>query len=218
MNTRTCKYCDSIFNIEDKPKGWMANHTRWCDDNPKKKDYIKSAKERVNNMDESRKDSGFTNQFTKARKIGETVPEGPNKGKPGHFLGKKHSNNTKFLIGEKARASTHRRLKRKMFEYKGIMLDSTWELLLAKRLDEIEVRWIRPDPVVWIDDAGISRHYFPDFYLPEHDLYLDPKNPHAIRVQREKLNCLRKQLTNLVILDSIQEILEFKAPAPTSAF
>lgn len=31
---RTCKHCSKTFNITNEPKGFMANHVRWCDENP----------------------------------------------------------------------------------------------------------------------------------------------------------------------------------------
>lgn len=36
---RTCKHCLQEFYTGDKPKGWMANHSRWCEFNPKLKSY-----------------------------------------------------------------------------------------------------------------------------------------------------------------------------------
>lgn len=86
-----------------------------------------------------------------------------------------------------------------------MLLDSTWELSLAKRLDQLNVNWTRPEPIQWIDKSGVSHNYFPDFYLEDYDLYLDPKNPQAIKFQTEKLNCLLTQYKNIVILHSIEE-------------
>ena len=33
---KICKHCKMEFEIENKPKGWFANHSRWCDKNPKR--------------------------------------------------------------------------------------------------------------------------------------------------------------------------------------
>lgn len=161
---------------------------------------------------ETKRANGTSNQYTKAKSIGGAIPQGPNKDKPGSFTGKKHSDETKAQIKEKALSSNHRRLRKKMIEYNGVMLDSTWELELARRLDEQNIRWERPNPVKWLDDSGISRNYFPDFFLPDHNLYLDPKNPHAYAVQKKKIDQLQKQLTNLVILTTIEEVRTFTAP------
>ena len=40
MNIRKCKHCNVEFDISDKPSGWMANHSRWCNENPKRQDYV----------------------------------------------------------------------------------------------------------------------------------------------------------------------------------
>jgi hypothetical protein len=90
MNIRKCKHCNNEFDISDKPKGWMANHTRWCDKNPKRKDYSNDmAKVRASRVN-------FNNQYTKAKAKaeGQPIPVSPNKGKPGFFLGKKHTEET----------------------------------------------------------------------------------------------------------------------------
>lgn len=89
--------------------------------------------------------------------------------------------------------------------YNGVSLDSSWELALAIRLDEINVKWIRPKPIGWFDSGGVRHNYFPDFYLSEYDLYLDPKNPFAVKVQREKLNILMEQYDNIIIIKSLEE-------------
>lgn len=182
----------------------MANHSRWCDSNPKQLEY-------KSNLSKTR--AGITNKSIERRN--KNISKAWSNGKYNHvdhrtFLGKTHSEESKQLIREKALASQHRRLRRNIIEYKGVLLDSTWELELAKRLDELEIKWIRPDPIPWKDDQGVVRNYFPDFYLTEHDLYIDPKNPHAIKVQRKKIKCLLSQYKNIVIIGSLKECKEFQ--------
>lgn len=64
----------------------------------------------------------------------------------------------------------------KGLRYKDIWFDSRWEVLVAKSLDENNILWERPSVgFVWTD---CGRKYFPDFFLPEYNLYLDPKNPY----------------------------------------
>ena len=194
-----CKHCKKNFIIEDKPKGWMANHSRWCLLNPKRTQYCDNLREVRFFIKHPE------NQYTKAKKEGREIPISPCKGKTSHFKGKQHTDKTKELIKQKALASNHRRLKKGTVEYKGIILDSSWELVLAKRLDEINVQWNRPTPIQWKDDKGATHHYFPDFYLPDYNLYLDPKNPQAIKTQKEKIKILKQQLPNLIIIDNIDE-------------
>jgi hypothetical protein len=209
MNIRKCKHCKVKFDVSEKPKGWMANHSRWCDKNPKRKEYGKANNNGIMAMNKARKESGRTNQFTTARIDNKPIPAGAWKDKPGPFLDRKHTEETKRKISESALASPHRRLRRGIVEYKGVSLDSSWELALAKRLDELNVKWIRPEPIPWIDDEGITHNYFPDFYLPEKNLYLDPKNPHAVKVQRKKLKKIMSTYDNIIILESLQQCEEY---------
>lgn len=75
-----------------------------------------------------------------------------------------------------------------------ITLQSTWEDSLAKRLDRLGISWIRPGPLPWIDENNKTRMYFSDFYLPDFDIYLDPKNPHRILQDFHKLEYFRTRI------------------------
>lgn len=94
---KKCKHCLEIFDLSNKPKGWLGNHSRWCDKNPKKSDYINNAKTTsIPAMNESRKKSGYNNQFEKARKLGVEIPASSNKGK--NIEGRPHTNETKSKL------------------------------------------------------------------------------------------------------------------------
>ena len=53
---------------------------------------------------------------------------------------------------------------------KEVLLDSSWEVRIAKLLDELNIEWHRPDPIDWVDEKLVERMYFPDFYLPLYNL------------------------------------------------
>lgn len=185
-----------------------ANHSRWCVLNPKRTDYVNALENYRKNIINPR------NQYTKARDEGRQLPKGAHTGKPGTFLGKKHSEETKLLMKEKALASSHRRLVRSIIEYTKldgtiVKLDSSWEVALAQRLDSLDINWIRPEPIKWVDTFGVTHNYFPDFYLTEYDIYLDPKNPQAVKVQKYKLDCLTNQINNLLILTDLEDCKNF---------
>lgn len=182
-----------------------ANHSRWCDQNPKSKEYKEqlSVRSTTNN-------TGLKRSEETKEKLRELHRQGVYSNiDRSTWVPKKHSDETKELIRQRALASPHRRLKRCMIEYNGVMLDSTWELALARRLDELSIPWERPDPIIWFDDHGKAHHYFPDFYLPKQDIYLDPKNPIAVRVQQRKLDCLLRQHQNIKLLLSLEECMSF---------
>ncbi|MEN8216897.1 MAG: hypothetical protein ABFS56_11110 [Pseudomonadota bacterium] len=82
------------------------------------------------------------------------------------------------------------------------MLDSVYELQVAQELDNYDISWVRPKPLKYKDQQGVVRHYFPDFYLPEYDVYLDPKNQFLIEHDSEKIylaECFNN--VKIIILD-----------------
>lgn len=83
--------------------------------------------------------------------------------------------------------------KRKTIEYfcktenKNVFLESTWEIEIAEFLDKNNVRWIRPKSILWIDADDKKHRYFPDFYLVDYNLYLDPKNEYCMEKDKDKM-------------------------------
>lgn len=217
MKISKCKHCGLEKDISNLSKGWMANHSRWCEKNPKRNEYVNGSNHAIHAMNLARKQTGRTNQYEAAKLDNIPAPISPMKGKTGRFLGKRHSFETKKLLSEKARNSKHRRLRRNMVEYNGVMMDSTWEVRLAKKLDSDHIQWIRPDPIKYTDLHGKNRHYFPDFYLPKYNLYLDPKNPAAYIAQKEKISVLTKTYDNIIILRTLDEIDNFTPVAQLEA-
>jgi hypothetical protein len=198
---RECKHCKQSFNLDGKSKGWFANHSRWCIENPKRKEYTETAK-KLNVFKKN-----FRNQFSKAKVENREIhvsEETRNKFRES-ARGRKLSDSTKAKISESSLKSTHRRLRRNPIVYNGVLMDSTWEVELAKRLDSLEIKWERPEPIKWIDNHGKTRNYFPDFYVPEYDLYLDPKNVYAFSKQKEKIEVLLKTYDNIFFLRTIEE-------------
>lgn len=78
-----------------------------------------------------------------------------------------------------------------------VYLESSYEYKVAKELDENKINWIRPAPLNWDD-----KKYYPDFYLVEENVYLDPKNDFLILRDKEKINKVQIQnKVNVIILD-----------------
>lgn len=100
------------------------------------------------------------------------------------------------------KASTERKYRngsRKTIYYNGVILESSWELEIAKLLDSKSIKWIRPKSVKWFDGTK-DRLYYPDFYLIDYDLYLDPKNPYCMELDFKKMNEVKKNI-NIVYGD-----------------
>lgn len=66
-----------------------------------------------------------------------------------------------------------------------VVLQSSYELRCFEILTELEIKWIRPPYLKY----G-SKKYFADFYLTEHDVYLDPKNNYKAVQDAEKIACV----------------------------
>jgi hypothetical protein len=83
----------------------------------------------------------------------------------------------------------------KRYIYKGIIMDSSWEVKLAEWLDEIQVEWKRSRSYMfyWIDKVGRKRRYYPDFYLPTLNVYCDPKNKYLQEKDRYKIESATRE-------------------------
>lgn len=92
--------------------------------------------------------------------------------------GIKHTDITKAKLSSiaKARKLGGFNMRNKGFIYNGVKLDSSYEVTVAKSLDFNSVKWQRCTRFSYITPNGEQHYYTPDFYLPEYDIYLDPKN------------------------------------------
>jgi hypothetical protein len=101
--------------------------------------------------------------------------------------------------------------------YNEIWMDSSWEVALATRLDELGIIWERDNKRYfnYIDIDGNPRKYYPDFYLPDHDLYLECKGYWTPKVVHKMQDVQARNSFNLVILEDIKLIQSFNIPPST---
>lgn len=88
-----------------------------------------------------------------------------------------------------------------------VLLESSWEVTVAEKLDELNIKWIRPKHIIWLDKEGISHLYFPDFYIEKFDVYLDPKNPYCMSRDKEKISVIKTKV-NLVV-GNLTKVLKY---------
>jgi len=84
---------------------------------------------------------------------------------------------------------------------KNVLLESSWEVETAKLLDELKIKWIRPEPLEWFDENNKKRFYYPDFYLLTQQVYLDPKNPFCLQRDKNKLQYFKNKRLPLIVGD-----------------
>lgn len=89
-----------------------------------------------------------------------------------------------------------------------VVMDSTWEVMMANRLNELEVVWIR-DPSMKLEyktRGGRKRNYIPDFYLPDLDLYIEVKGYWTDAAKHKMKDIIKRNPGKICILESLAEI------------
>lgn len=66
-------------------------------------------------------------------------------------------------------------------------LESSFEVRLATILNDMNILWTRPSYLWYLDKTMNKRRYYPDFYLPIYNVYLDPKNDFLIKTDSKKI-------------------------------
>jgi hypothetical protein len=89
--------------------------------------------------------------------------------------------------------------------YGQIVLESSWEKDVALYLDQKDIKWNRPKPIKWVDSNNKKHLYYPDFYLEEYNLYLDPKNEYCMQKDKEKMKVVSKDIN--VVYGNIEYVL-----------
>lgn len=97
----------------------------------------------------------------------------------------------------------------KHYDYKEIKMDSSWEVELARWMDKNNIKWERSRKkhmFWWTDINGNKRRYYPDFYLPELDVYLDPKNKYKLSNDQFKLDKVLKENKMVLLYGDVEKI------------
>lgn len=86
-----------------------------------------------------------------------------------------------------------------------VTLESSYEVLCSELLNELNIDWIRPKFIQYYS-SGVKKRYYPDFYLPEHDVYLDPKNDYLIKIDSDKIKLVQEQNDIIIHIVSFEEL------------
>lgn len=92
--------------------------------------------------------------------------------------------------------------------YNDIWMDSSWEVKCAKILDKNNFVWKRDSKYKFYyhDLDGNKKKYYPDFYLPDFDIFIEVKGYWTKEVFHKIKNVLDNNFINLLILDSLEKI------------
>tara|TARA_Y100000310_G_scaffold298831_1_gene333129 strand:- start:879 stop:1253 length:375 start_codon:yes stop_codon:yes gene_type:complete len=91
---------------------------------------------------------------------------------------------------------------------KDVMMDSTWEVAMARRLDELSVKWIRNSDLKleYVTRGRRKRKYIPDFYLPDYDLYIEVKGYWTDAARHKMKDVQKRNPVKILIVESLSEI------------
>ena len=92
-----------------------------------------------------------------------------------------------------------------------VLMDSTWEVACANRLDELGIRWIRNPSLKlkYITRGRRVRNYIPDFYLPDHDVYIEVKGYWTEAAKHKMKSVQALNDVKIIILESLDTIGRF---------
>lgn len=99
----------------------------------------------------------------------------------------------------------------KHYDYKNIKFDSSWEVVLAKWMDDKNIKWERSRKnhmFWWTDVDGNKRRYYPDFYLPKYNLYLDSKNKYKLSKDQFKLDKVLEENKIVLLYGDVEKIIQ----------
>lgn len=186
--TGICKYCGKFCKNQNS----LRNHERCCKENPDRQltnaanpDWLAEMQRRARKK--PRWNKGLTKETDQrisdaAKKVSEGYASGRLVAKN---KGKSMPETQRQALSDFARSNQYEKHfgKRKIFEYNGFKFISSYEVDVAKSLDENNIKWIQPKRFPYKDLNGKLHYYTPDLYLPDYDIYLDPKNDFLIEYE-----------------------------------
>lgn len=208
-----CKYCGKIC----KNKNSLTQHEIRCKSNPDKINIVSNFIKYNEQLKNGEKVKSHSNQYIKVKQLGLPQPHLSDESieKCKYWQGKKLSNEMKANISAgmklavknnpQSYSSSNVNGRVKKVNYNGVILDGTWEQVVAKYLDDNNIKWIRPYTGIEYQYNGSTHLYFPDFYLVEYDYYIEVKG-----YERDK-DRIKYSVVNNLILIKKDEIIKIKS-------
>lgn len=175
---------------KNHPESWIGK-TGWC------KGLTKETDRRILRRSINLKKNGNCTGKAKTRRK--------------ELLRRKHISNTtkgKGITGG-YRKNSGRTIKTYVLDSFGnkVCLQGSYEVLCSKILNKLKIKWIRPT-CLWYNQH--TQRYFPDFYLIDYSIYLDPKNDFLIKKDKNKIQeVLKENKIKLYILSKLKISEEF---------
>lgn len=210
-----CVFCGKSCKNDNS----LRNHQRLCKKNPNCQTVISN----FINYNKKRSELGIKgkNQFTKAKELGLPKPKISDKTRQkiseslkGRKYNKeqrlRHSYVMKKTVQNHPDSYTKNNVvgRVKNIIYKGVTLKGSWELIVAKWMDKKGIKWEHEIQSFDYEWNGV-RKYYPDFYLPDFDLYIEVKG-----YETDRDLAKWKSVSNLVVF-KLSEIKQLKEDSST---
>lgn len=190
-----CRYC----NNERKNENSLRNHERLCKNNPSRQCSPFENSEIQSKIDRQ-------NQYTKAKELG-IEAYGKQSAEAKEKISKLNKDRGQSIeakaklskIAKERGLGGHISKQQIFFEKKNgevVYLQSSYEIKFASILEELQIEWTRPSPLVWIDSNGEDHKYYPDFKIG--NKFFDTKNDYLAIKDADKIERVSKQ-NNVVV-------------------
>lgn len=232
MEPFICEYCAKVCkSISSK-----RQHEIRCKKNPNCIQPVKKTQAWYDAMEAKRGTTG-RNQFSKARDEGRVVlmsditkaklsasATEQNKTRWTDDARAKHSTIMKQVVLDNPDSYSKNNVcgRVKIVEYNGRKLKGSWEVKTARWLDSNNIIWqceVNPQPYFW--DNGWHL-YFPDFYLPALNVYIEVKGYHQDRDDakwsqfKNKLIIIDRTVVNTLSSYTVDELIQLKRYGPVT--
>lgn len=88
-------------------------------------------------------------------------------------------------------------------------VQGSYEYAFARKLLSMNIEFIsHPQAIPYINKDGKKTYYFPDFYLPKFNLYVDTKSDYVFSLSIDKFKLIREQHQDKNILILTKKLLE----------
>ena len=183
-----CKHCGK----ECKNENSLRNHERLCKSNPGRSSTPFQNEEFQRNKNKS-------NQYIKALETGtvyilsdESRKKISDAAKGRIVTQERRDKLREYAISRNLGGHTSKR--KLYFEKRNgeiVYLQSSYEIDFARLLEELDVEWCRPEPLIWVDSDGMKHRYYPDFKI--NDIYIDTKNDYLAVQDLPKITAVKEQ-------------------------
>lgn len=198
-----CEFCGKIC----KNSNSLSNHKVRCDLNPNKIITIWDESMRQKQSDIMKLKHNNSNRVWSKNTLKKLSEKSKNFNEKywTEEVRDSHSQLMKKIVSENPKSYSTNNVcgRTKSVDYNGFKLNGSWELEVAKWLDSNNIKWTNEVNGFEYEWKG-KRLYYPDFYLPDLDLYIEVKG-----FERERDRIKWKSIPNLIIIKE-KEIKKIK--------